>query len=111
MKPGDLVVMPLKKKPAVAIGEVQGDYQFDRKAEGPFRHSRKVKWIKTILRTNLDRDLLYSFGAFMTFCQIERNNAEERESAQGRSARHCAWYPAIPGTAPEISGGVCVRVF
>ncbi|MCP5405176.1 MAG: restriction endonuclease [Pseudomonadaceae bacterium] len=78
MKPGDLVVMPLKKKPAVAIGEVQGGYQFDRKAEGPFRHSRKVKWIKTILRTNIDRDLLYSFGAFMTFCQIERNNAEER---------------------------------
>jgi restriction system protein len=45
-------------------------------------HFRRVNWIKTdIPRSEFDQDLLYSFGAFMTVCQIERNNAEDRVNA------------------------------
>jgi restriction system protein len=71
---GDLVVLPLKTRSTIAIGEIVGDYQY---LEG--RHVRKVKWIKEdIPRNAFGQDLLYSFGAFMTVCQIKRNNAEER---------------------------------
>ena len=70
----DLVVLPLKTRSAIAIGKIVGDYQY---LEG--RHVRKVKWIKEdIPRNAFGQDLLYSFGAFMTVCQIKRNNAEER---------------------------------
>ncbi len=71
---GDLVVLPLKTQSSIAIGEIVGDYQY---LEG--RHVRKVKWIEeSIPRNVFGQDLLYSFGAFMTVCQIKRNNAEER---------------------------------
>jgi len=41
-----------------------------------------------IPKTAFQQDLLYSFGAFMTVCQISRNNAEERVRAivEGRPA-------------------------
>jgi restriction system protein len=41
-----------------------------------------VKWLKTDLpRTAFDQDVLYSFGALMTVCKIERNEAESRVRA------------------------------
>ncbi|SMC27957.1 restriction system protein [Desulfacinum hydrothermale DSM 13146] len=71
---GDLVVLPLKTRSTIAIGEIVGEYQF---LQG--RHVRKVEWLKEDIPRNVfGQDLLYSFGAFMTVCQIKRNNAEER---------------------------------
>jgi restriction system protein len=79
MKQGDLVVMPLKSQPAVYIGEITGDYQSQQSGPSPFFHSRSVKWIgEAIPRTHFGKDLLFSFGAFMTICRIKRNNAEQR---------------------------------
>lgn len=76
---GDWIVLPSKFKSSIHIGEIIGDYDFDPKAENPFYHSLKVKWIaKDVPRSNFDQDLLYSFGAFMTVCQISRNDAEAR---------------------------------
>jgi len=74
---GDLVALPLKTQSAIAIGRIDGKYEYKKLAENVM-HIRKVKWIKTIPRSTFDQDLLYSFGAFMTVCQIKRNNAEER---------------------------------
>jgi restriction system protein len=79
IKIGDWVVCPLKNKPVIAIGEVKSDFNYDAKATSPYWFSREVKWInKEIPRSNFDQDLLYSFGAFMTVCRIERNDAENR---------------------------------
>lgn len=78
MQRSDFVVMPFKNKPAVAIGKVISDYEYHPKALEPHKHQRKIEWLKTIQRHNFKQDLLYSFGAFMTFCKIERNNAEQR---------------------------------
>ncbi|MAF05795.1 MULTISPECIES: restriction endonuclease [unclassified Herbaspirillum] len=79
MKIGDLVVIPLKSQPAVYIGEITGDYQCQPSGPSPFFHSRTVKWIgEAIPRTHFGKDLLFSFGAFMTICRIKRNNAEQR---------------------------------
>ncbi len=76
---GDWVVLPSKQKPAIHIARVKGDYTFHATGEAPFFHYREVEWIvQDVPRTNFDQDLLYSFGAFMTVCQIRRNDAEQR---------------------------------
>ena len=73
------IILPSKQKPAIHVAEVKGDYIFDPRGEDPFFHYRAVEWIaKDVPRTNFDQDLLYSFGAFMTVCQISRNDAEKR---------------------------------
>ncbi len=77
----DLVVLPLKRRSAIAIGRVTGGYSYQAQATDGF-HTRPVKWLKTdIPRSAFDQDLLYSFGAFMTVCQVSRNNAETRIKA------------------------------
>jgi restriction system protein len=50
---------------------------------------RPVEWLKTdIPRDSFDQDLLFSFGAFLTFGQVRREGAEERILA------------VVQGTAP-----------
>ena len=80
IKDGDWVVLPSKlKRAAIHFAEVTGPYTFDSKSDDPFCHYRTVKWIVTdVPRSNFEQDLLYSFGAFKTVCQIQRNNAESR---------------------------------
>lgn len=76
---GDLVVLPLKTRAAIAIGRVAGLYTYRPDFPEGARHTRPVEWLKTdIPRTAFDQDLLYSLGARMTVCQIQRNQAEER---------------------------------
>ncbi|MBN2037295.1 MAG: restriction endonuclease [Chitinispirillaceae bacterium] len=74
---GDLVALPLKMQSGISIGKVESDYEF-KQISPNIKHLRHVKWIKTIPRSAFDQDILYSFGAFMTVCQIERNDAENR---------------------------------
>ena len=76
---GDMVALPLKTRPGrVALGRVTGSYTY-RKIEGVNRHTRPVEWIRTdVSRSDLGQDLLYSLGALMTVCRIQRNEAERR---------------------------------
>ncbi len=75
----DLIILPSKLSSSIHIGKVTGNYIYEPANQNPYKHYRKVKWIKEdIPRSTFDQDLLYSFGAFMTVCKIERNNAEER---------------------------------
>ena len=79
IKVGDWIVLPSKQKPAIHIAEVKGNYTFNPEGEDPFFHYREIEWIaQDVPRTNFDQDLLYSFGAFMTVCQVSRNDAEIR---------------------------------
>ncbi|NLE76636.1 MAG: restriction endonuclease [Chloroflexi bacterium] len=76
---GDLIVLPLKSRAAIAIGRSTGPYRHLPDLPPDARHTRTVEWLqRDIPRTAFDQDLLYSLGAFMTVCQIRRNNAEER---------------------------------
>jgi len=85
---GDLVVLPLKTQSAIAIGEVVGPYAYNPEFPPDATHHRRVKWLRTDLpRSALDQDLLYSLGAFLTVCQIQRNNAEQRIRAVLRGER------------------------
>ena len=90
VKKGDWVVLPSKLKSAIHIGQVNGPYIFNPKAENPFYHYRDVNWFaKDIPRSNFDQDILYSLGAFLTVCKISRNNAEVRIKAMAKNK----WMP------------------
>ncbi|MFC1888541.1 restriction endonuclease, partial [Thermodesulfobacteriota bacterium] len=78
MKKGDTVVLPRKLTSQIALGKVTGPYQY-RKIGKQYRHTRPVKWMRAdIPRTTFEQDLLYSFGAFLTVCNISRNDAARR---------------------------------
>ena len=78
MNTGDLVVLPRKLTSQIAIGRVTGPYRF-RHVNLESRHTRSVKWLRTdISRTTFEQDLLFSFGAAMTVCNISRNAAVRR---------------------------------
>jgi restriction system protein len=75
----DLVVLPLKGQDVIAIGKISGDYKHLGHNPPGAKHTRSVSWIvQDMPRSRLEQDLLYSLGAFMTVCQIQRNNAESR---------------------------------
>ncbi len=81
MQEGDLVVLPRKLTSQIAIGRVSGPYAF-REVNSEPRHTRPVQWLKTdIPRTTFGQDLLHSFGAFMTVCNVSRNDAARRVAA------------------------------
>ena len=81
VRPGDLVVLPLKGRSVIAVGDVTGPYQYRSDWPEGAQHTRPVKWLGEYPRAAFDQDLLYSFGAAMTVCRIQRNNAEDRVRA------------------------------
>jgi restriction system protein len=98
IKVGDLVVVPLKTRAAIAIGKITSDYQYRTDLGSDLLHTRQVEWVKTdIPRANIDQDLLYSFGSFMTVCQVSRNNAENR-------IRHLIGERPPEGPTPDGNG-------
>ena len=79
MEKGDWVVLPSRVNPTLHFGKVAGDCEFDPKAAEGYHNSRRVDWFELdVPRERFDQDLLYSLGAFLTFCRIQRNNAEAR---------------------------------
>jgi restriction system protein len=105
MKPGDWVVMPSKLAPTIAVGEVTGSYAFDARADQIYRHSRAVNWINTAVpRSSFDQDLLYSMGAFLTVCEIKRNDAEKRIRAMAKGSWNSAPVSqkvSVPSNTPK----------
>jgi restriction system protein len=79
MEIGDLVVLPLKRERAVAIGTITGNYFYDAANARDARHTRPVSWARTDLpRAAIGADLLASLGAYTTVCEIRRNGAADR---------------------------------
>jgi restriction system protein len=77
---GDLVVLPRKVTSGVAIGRVTGPYLFD--PSGVSRHTRTIDWLKeAVPREAFGQDLRHSFGAFLTVCEVKRNEALARVQA------------------------------
>jgi len=90
MQKGDWVVLPLKAQRAIQIGEITGDYTFEPAGPSPFFHWRAMKWIaEAIPRSHFGKDLLNTFGAFMTICRVQKNDAESRL----RAMRKNGWKP------------------
>lgn len=105
MGKGDWAVVPSKSKPVFNIAEITGDYVFDATADDPYYHSREVKWVgRDVPRAAFGQDLLYSLGAIMTICQIERNDAERRVRSMGaggwKSETTKVPMVSVPGEEP-----------
>jgi restriction system protein len=101
MQTGDWVVVPSKSKPVLNVAEITGPYVFQAGAEDPYYHYRAVKWVgKDVPRSTFSQDLLYSLGAIMTICQIERNDAEKRVRAMAAAG----WKPEVPSGKVAMGG-------
>jgi restriction system protein len=115
IQPGDFVVLPRKGIGQVAIGRVKTAYRY-QDVNGQRRHVRGVEWIRPdVPRSAFRQDLLHSLGAFMTVCEISRNDARRRVAAvastgsdPGDAATEApisehAVIPAVDaGTVPEL---------
>ena len=78
---GDLIVMPRKGQPTIAIGEVVGEYEYRRKSDSELDHGRKVTWInQDVLRRSLDPhpDLKMGINTLKTVHQIKSEDAESK---------------------------------
>lgn len=98
MKEGDTVILPLKSRAGrIALGRVSGQYSF-REVGGELRHTRPVEWVRPdVPRTDIKQDLLYSLGAFLTVCRIQRNDAERRIAAVLMGGVDPGSVNAVPG--------------
>jgi restriction system protein len=84
MVEGDWVVMPSKIQSGLYFGELRGGYPYE--ASGPdscFRW-REINWFSSLVpRSAFPQDLLDSFGAFLTICKVQHNDAEARFKGHG----------------------------
>lgn len=99
MQVGDLAIIPLKTESKIAIGEVTGSCTMT--AGG--NPMRRVRWLRPdVPRDAFRQDLLYSFGAFMTVCEITRNDALARVEAVAKTGRDPGYEAgaSVPRTAP-----------
>jgi restriction system protein len=78
MKEGDLVALPLKHRSVIAIGEVAGQYRFEKDGPSGARQVRPVKSWTELPRNAFKQDLLYTFGGASTVFEVKRNQAEQR---------------------------------
>lgn len=76
---GDLVALPIKSTASIAFGRITGNYRYVPNAHPWVRNQRDVDWIGSpIPRSQIDQDLLYIFGAFLTVFRAQRNDVETR---------------------------------
>jgi len=79
---GDIIVMPLKTSKQIAIGRCSSGYRYVDNEDSGKRHSVGVTWHRIdVPRTAFKQDLLFSLGAFMTVCRLDRHDAEKRLAA------------------------------
>ena len=61
----DWIVVPSKLSPVLHVGEVTGEYTYEKNNSDPYYHSRDIKWVeKDIPRGYFPTDILYQLGGF-----------------------------------------------
>lgn len=76
---GDLVILPLKGQPFIAVGEVTGEYFHHKSGPDGAFHRRGVRWLDTALpKVRIDQDIIYSLGSLLTVSRPKPPQAEER---------------------------------
>ena len=69
----DWIVVPSKLSPVLHVGEVLGDYLYEKNADDPYFHSKQIKWIeKDIPRGHFPTDVLYNLGGFKDVFNIDQ---------------------------------------
>jgi restriction system protein len=103
---GDLVVMPLHPSTHIAIGRCSTPYTFLSNEVPGRQHVIGVNWTRIdVPRGDIKQDLLFSLGAFMTVCRVDRNDAENRlKKLMAGSKDPGAELPSLPTKkSPAIS--------
>lgn len=99
IKPGDLMVMPLKTTKQIALGRVTGPYEYRSAEEDPNkRHVVPVDWERIDLpRSAVKQDLLFTLGSAMSIFSPSKNNAVAR-------LEHLLNYGTDPGQSAATAG-------
>lgn len=94
IRPGDLLVMPMKTTKQIAFGRVTGGYQYRTgEAEADRRHVLSVDWQRIDLpRAAVKQDLLFTLGSAMSIFAPSKNNAIAR-------LEHLLMHGTDPGNA------------
>lgn len=104
MKAGHLVVVRLKTRGAIAVGEVTGPYEYREDLLG--RHVHPVKWLQTdIPPDRFAQDLRFSFGSLQTVSRVRRNDAEARVRVIAQGNADPGLAPVAKGAAPKAEQG------
>lgn len=99
-KVGDYVVYPTKFNRMVNIGQIEGEYFFNKK-EVQYPHQKRVKWIKEVPRTTFSQGALFEMGSFLSFFRI-KNYAEEVQAVLDESSLLIENDASIDTTAEAI---------
>jgi restriction system protein len=79
IKPGDLVIMPMKTTRKLALGICTSGYEYLTNESHHRRHTIGVDWkTQSVSRSGIKQDLLNTINGAMTVFQGKRNNAEKR---------------------------------
>lgn len=80
IKPGDLIVMPMKTTKKIAMGVCTSGYKYRaQESDGGQRHTIGVEWKNTeVSKAAVKDDLLNTVNGAMTIFQASKNNAEAR---------------------------------
>ncbi len=98
---GDLVVLPRKNTPYVAIGEVSSGYRYRVDLDEDMRHTHDVRWLaKDVQRIAFHQDLQNTFNAFKTVFQVHQTDAEPRLRAVLRQGGEPGGTDVEDETAP-----------
>jgi len=82
---GDLVALPLKTQSAIAIGKVEGEYEYQELADN-IKHVRRVNWLRTIPRSAFDQDIeITEVGVKI---EIAEEAIDIEESARDQIIKH-----------------------
>ncbi len=108
IKPGDVVVMPLKTTKKIAIGICASGYTYrSQEGDSARRHTIGVDWKRTdISRAAVKDDLLNTINGAMTIFQASKNHAEERLRAMiktGIDSGSASLPPSLPKLPADLT--------
>ncbi len=85
MKQGDLVIYPSKFDRQIHIGQVGGPYVHNPGKDSSYPNQRKVKWLKSLPRTQFTQGALYEIGSALSFFQVKNFSDEFLKALEGKT--------------------------
>lgn len=103
IKEGDIVAYPSKRTRHIHLGEVRGEYVYDRSLEESYPNRRPVQWLRAYPRTHFTQGALYEIGSALSFFQIKTYADEFRTALeQEPAAPPVQQDESVPLVAEEI---------
>lgn len=105
MQVGDYVALPLKRRSAVAVGRITGDYEYRANNPADAKQVRPVEWLgEPVSRSRFSQATLYTLGSALTIFRVQRNGAEQRVLDALAGAGREDDVPSVPASATSDPG-------